>query len=97
MPRAYWVNTYSEIHDADKLAAYAKIAGPAVTAAGGKFIIRGVAAKAYEAGLVERTTVIEFASLDAAVAAHDSPEYQRALQALDGGVTRDMRIVEGLE
>ena len=97
MPKAYWVNTYRAIHDAEKLAAYAKIAGPAVTAAGGKFLIRGVAAKAYEAGVAERTTVIEFESLDVAIATHDSPEYQKALKALEGGVTRDMRIVEGLE
>lgn len=97
MPKAYWVNTYREIHDDEKLAAYAKIAGPAVTAAGGKFLIRGVAAKAYEAGIAERTTVVEFPSLEVAIATHDSPEYQKALQALEGGVTRDMRIVEGLE
>ena len=97
MPKAYWVSAYHEIHDEEKLAAYAKIAGPAVTAAGGRFLTRGVAAKAFEAGKLQRTTVIEFASLDQAIAAHETPEYQEALKALDGGVTRDLRIIEGVE
>lgn len=97
MAKGYWVTQYKEIHDADKMAAYAKIAGPVVAEHGGKFLTRGVATKAYEAGLVERTTVIEFPSVDAAIACHDSDGYQSALKALDGGVTRDMRVVEGVE
>ena len=97
MPKAYWVSSYQVIHDAEKLAAYAQIAGPAVKAAGGKFLTRGIAAKAYEAGILQRTTLVEFESLEAAIAAHDTPEYQRALAALDGGVTRDLRIVEGVD
>jgi len=96
MPKAYWVSAYHEIHDEEKLAAYAKIAGPAVLAAGGRFLTRGVAAKAFEAGKVQRTTVIEFDSLDQAIAAHETPEYKEALKALEGGVTRDLRIVEGV-
>jgi uncharacterized protein (DUF1330 family) len=97
MPKAYWVSVYQAVHDADKLAAYAKIAGPAVLDAGGRFVTRGVAAKAYEAGKTERTVVVEFASLEAAVAARETPAYQAALDALGDGVTRDFRIVEGAE
>ena len=97
MPKAYWVSSYQAIHDEEKLAAYAKIAGPAVMAAGGRFLSRGKAIKAFEAGKVERTTLVEFDSLDAAIAAHETPEYKRALKALEGGVTRDLRIVEGIE
>ena len=55
MAKAYWVSVYHAIHDQDKLAAYAKLAGPAVEAGGGKFIARGMAAKAYEAGMLQRT------------------------------------------
>jgi uncharacterized protein (DUF1330 family) len=97
MPKAYWVGSYQAIHDEEKLAAYAKIAGPAVMAAGGRFLSRGKATKAFEAGKIERTTLVEFDSLDAAIAAHETPEYKKALEALDGGVTRDFRIVEGIE
>ena len=96
MPKAYWVSCYREIRDPAKFAAYAKLAGPAIEAAGGRFLARTVADKAYESGQLERVVVIEFNSLEAAVAAHDSPAYQSALAALDGGVTRDFRIVRGV-
>lgn len=95
MPKAYWVSAYHAIHDEQKLAAYATLAGPAILAAGGRFLARGPAAKAYEAGILQRTVVIEFDSLAQAVACHDSAGYQAALRALDGGATRDLRIVEG--
>jgi uncharacterized protein (DUF1330 family) len=60
-------------------------------------LARGPAAKAYEAGVMERVVVIEFDSLAKAVATHDSPGYQAALKKLEGGaVKRDMRFVEAL-
>jgi uncharacterized protein (DUF1330 family) len=93
---AYWIATYQSVSDPDKLAAYAKLAGPAIEAGGGKFLARGNAAHAYEAGVKQRTVLIQFASVDAAVKAHDSPGYQAALKALAGGCVRDMRIVEGV-
>jgi len=95
MAKAYWITCYREIIDANKLAAYAKLAGPAIQAGGGRFLARGTATKAYEDGILERTVLIEFDSVEQAVAVHDSPEYQAALQALDGGVVRDLRIVSG--
>ena len=58
--------------------------------------MRGDPAKVYEAGLNMRTVVIEFPSVEAAIAAHDSPGYQAALKALGDGAERDLRIVEGL-
>ena len=96
MPKAYWITCYREISDPAKLAAYAKIGAPAIEAAGGRFIARGIAAHVFEAGLKERTVVIEFASVEAAIAAHNTPAYQEALKALDGGAIRDLRIVPGV-
>jgi uncharacterized protein (DUF1330 family) len=96
MAKAYWVATYRSISNPDALAAYAKIAGPAITASGGKFLVRGTPAKTYEAGLNQRTVVIEFDSVEAAVAAHDTPEYKAALEALGHGAERDIRILEGV-
>jgi uncharacterized protein (DUF1330 family) len=97
MAKAYWICFYRSISNPDALAAYAKLAGPAIQAAGGKFLARGGVAKTYEAGLNQRTVMIEFPSVDAAIKAHDSPGYQEALRALNNGAERDMRIVEGLE
>ena len=46
---------------------------------------------------IQRVVVIEFESVDKAVAAHDSAAYQEALKALGkDAVERDMRIVEGV-
>jgi uncharacterized protein (DUF1330 family) len=95
MAKAYWITCYREVLDPAKLAAYARLAGPAIEAGGGRFIARGVAAKAYEAGQLERTVVIEFDTIERAMAAHDSAGYQAALAALEGGAVRDVRIVPG--
>ena len=96
MAKAYWITCYREIIDPNKLAAYAKLAGPSIEAGGGRFLARAVATKAYEAGLMERTVLIEFDSIEKAVAVHESPAYQAALAALEGGVVRDLRIVPGV-
>ena len=97
MAKAYWVGSYREVHDADKLAAYAKLARPAIEAKGGKYLAVGNPSKVYENGLMQRIVILEFPSVEAAVAAHDCPQYQEALAALDGGADREIRIVEGLE
>jgi uncharacterized protein (DUF1330 family) len=98
MAKAYWITAYRSISNPDALAAYAKIAAPALTAAGGRFLARGTAAKAMEQGLMQRTVLIEFESVDKAVAAYNSPGYNEALVALGkNAAERDIRIVEGLE
>ena len=94
MAKAYWITCYREIKDPNKLQAYAKIAGPAIQAAGGKFLVRGSPAKTYEQGLMQRTVVTEWDSVAKAQAAHDSPGYQEALRALGDGAVRDVRVVE---
>lgn len=95
MAKAYWVSVYKAVHDNDKLAAYAKLAGPALTAAGGRFLARGLPAKIYEEGVEQRTVLLEFDSVAQAIAAHDSPGYQEALAALGDGASREIRILEG--
>ncbi|MGE5093947.1 MAG: DUF1330 domain-containing protein [Betaproteobacteria bacterium] len=98
MAKGYWIAFYRAVHDAEKLAAYAKLAAPAIQAAGGKFLARGTATQAYEGGVVQRTVVVEFPSVSQAVACHDGPAYQEALRALGkGSVDRELRIVEGVE
>jgi uncharacterized protein (DUF1330 family) len=96
MAKAYWVSTYRAVTNPEAMAAYAKLAGPALTAAGGRFLARGMPGQVYEAGLQQRTVLIEFDSVEAARAAHDSPAYKEALDALAGGAERDIRIVEGI-
>ncbi len=96
MPKTYWISTYRVINDADKLAAYAKLAGPAILAGGGRFLARGLPAMVYELGINQRTVLVEFDSVAQAMAAHDSPAYKAALDALGDGADREIRIVEGV-
>ena len=96
MAKAYWIACYRSISNPDALAAYAKLAGPSITAGGGRFLARGGTAKTYEAGINQRTVLIEFDSVAQAIAAHDSPAYAEALRALGNAVDRDIRIVQGL-
>jgi uncharacterized protein (DUF1330 family) len=97
MAKAYWVSCYRSITNPEALAAYAKMAGPALAAAGGRALARGVPAQVYEAGIKQRIVILEFDSVAAATAAHDSPEYQAALKVFANAGERDFRIVEGLE
>jgi uncharacterized protein (DUF1330 family) len=97
MPKAYWISTYRSISDPAKLAAYAALAGPALQAAGGRFLARGMPAKVYEAAVNQRAVLLEFDSVAQATAAHDSPAYQEALAALGEGAERDIRIIEAIE
>ena len=96
MAKAYWIAFYRSIKKPQQLAAYAKLAGPAIQAAGGKFLVRGNPAKVYEAGLDQRVVAIEFDSVQQAVAAHDSPAYQEALEVLGDAAEREIRIAEGV-
>jgi uncharacterized protein (DUF1330 family) len=96
MAKAYWVACYRSISNPDALAAYAKLAAPAIQAAGGRFLARGNPSKVYENGVNQRIVIIEFDSVDKAVAAHDSDGYQTALKALGSGADREIRIVEGV-
>ena len=97
MPKAYWVTCYRSISDPQKLAAYAKLAPVATAPFGGRYIARGTAGAAFEAGQKERIVIAEFPSFDQAVAAYNSPAYREALKVLGNGAVRDIRIVEAAE
>ncbi len=96
MPTGYWVSAYRTISDPEKLAAYNKLAAPAVKAGGGRTLVRGGRSVAHDVGLAERTVLVEFDSSEQAVTAHESAAYREALVALSDGVERDLRIVEGI-
>ena len=97
MPKAYWITAYRAIKDDAKLKAYAALAPQATTPFGARYLCRGNPQAVYEAGEKERIVVTEFPSLAQAIAAHDSPAYRKALDALGDGAVRDIRIIEGVE
>ena len=96
MAKGYWVSAYRSVSDTEKLAAYAKLAGPAITGGGGHFLARGEPVAVYEHGLKQRTVIIEFESVTQAIATHDSPAYQEAVRVLGDGAVREIRIIEGV-
>ena len=95
MPKGYWITLYRSISNPEALAAYGKLAGPAIAAGGGRIVVRGLPAKTYEAGLSQRTVVIEFDSMGKAIATFESAEYKAARKLLEGAAERDIRMVEG--
>jgi uncharacterized protein (DUF1330 family) len=97
MPKAYTVVSYHSISDPQKLAAYAKLAPAATAPFGARYLARGTAAAAFEAGIKDRTVIAEFPSVHQAIAAYECAAYKEALKALGDGAVRDVRIVEGLE
>lgn len=97
MAKGYWVSAYRAILDPEKLAAYNKLAAPAVQTGGGRVLSRDGQVVAHEAGIAQRTILIEFDSFERALATYESEAYQKALLALSDGVERDFRIIEGLD
>ena len=97
MKKGYWIVAYRSVTDEATLREYAKLADPVVRANDGKHLVRTADVKTAEAGLKQRTTVIEFESLQKAIATHDSDAYQHALKVLGSAAERDFRIVEGLD
>jgi uncharacterized protein (DUF1330 family) len=96
MAKGYWITFYRSVSNPTALAEYAKLAGPPLQTAGGRFLSRGTAVKTYEQGLKQRAVVIEFDSVEKAIATYESPAYQSALKVLEGSVERDVRILEGV-
>ena len=96
MAKGYWVTFYRSVSNPAALTEYAKLAGPPIETGGGRFIARTVASKAYEGGLKERVVVIEFDSVEKAIATIESAEYRAAQKLLEGAVEREVRIVEGV-
>jgi uncharacterized protein (DUF1330 family) len=98
MAKAYWIATYRSIADPDAQASYGKLAFAAIQAAGGRFLARGLPSATKELGMMERTVLVAFDSVEQALAAYDSPAYREARAVLgEDNAQRDIRIIEALE
>ncbi len=97
MAKGYWIITFRSVTDPAKLSAYVALAAPVLAAAGVRFVVRGMPAKVYEAGVQERTVVIEFESVAQAIAVYESADYQQSVEALAGGAEREVRVIEGFD
>ena len=96
MSKGYWVVAYRSVSNESAVSSYASLAVPVITSFGGHVLTTSAKRqKPYEAGLAQRTVVVEFDSYETAVAARHSEAYTKALRALGFGALRDFRIVEG--
>lgn len=93
--RGYWVVCYKSVSNPAAISEYAKLAGTALEALGGRVIVRGMPAETHEAGVNQSVVVVEFENLEKAIAAYDSDLYRPALKVFDNAAERDFRIVEG--
>ncbi|SMH58292.1 DUF1330 domain-containing protein [Maritimibacter sp. HL-12] len=90
---ALWI-AHVTVTDAEAYGRYAELAGPAIAKHGGEFIARGGRYVQLEGRDRPRNVVARFASLEAAQACYESPEYQAALDHARGASERDLVIVE---
>ena len=97
MAKAYWIARVN-VTDPQAYAGYMALGPAALIANGGKLLSRGGRSVALEGPEpFERTVVIEFSSMEAALACHASPEYSAARAAREGAAEVEIVIVEGLE
>jgi uncharacterized protein (DUF1330 family) len=89
------VVSYKSVSDPAAVSEYMKLAGTALEVLGGRVILGAKPAKVHEAGTEQTVVVVEFDSLEKALAAYESELYKPALKALGKGAERDFRIVEG--
>lgn len=95
MASGYWIAIYHSVSDPPALARYAEAATPVLLAHGARFLARGRPNRVFEGGADERCVVIEFPSVEQAVAAYESAEYQAVLAIMRDSVRREVRIVAG--
>jgi len=96
MGKVYTVVLYRTITDDAARAAYTELAGPAIAAAGGRVIARGMPLAVEEQGLNQRSLIIEWDSLEQAVGIYEDPAYKLALEKLGSTAERDIRILEAV-
>jgi uncharacterized protein (DUF1330 family) len=75
---AAYIIYQADVHDPEQYAKYIAEAGPAVTAAGGSYLVRGGDIEVLEGEApVGRTVLIRFPTMEQAVTFFRGPEYSR--------------------
>ena len=95
MNKGYWIIAWKSVSDPSAVERYMPPATAAIAGNGGRIVAAGVPAKTYESGLPSRLVIVEFESLQAAISAYESADYQASISHLLGAAERDVRIIEG--
>jgi uncharacterized protein (DUF1330 family) len=95
MPKAYWIARV-DVNDPETYKKYVETGKPAFERYNAKFLARGGRSEALEGNNRARNVLIEFASMDDALACYNSPEYTAARAIRQAVSEGDWILVEGV-
>ena len=95
MPKGYWIARV-DVKNPDAYKKYVEGTAVAFEKYGARFLARGGRIQTLEGVSRARNVIIEFDSLELAVACYESPEYQRAKAFRDGAAEAEIIVVEGV-
>jgi uncharacterized protein (DUF1330 family) len=95
MPKAYWIARV-DVHDPEMYKKYVEANAPAFARYNAKFLARGGKSEVLEGPGRGRNVVIEFASMEDALACYHSPEYSKAKEFRLKASTGEFVLVEGI-
>jgi uncharacterized protein (DUF1330 family) len=94
MPKAYWIARV-DVHDPETYKSYVETGKPAFARYNAKFLARGGKTEVLEGVARARNVVIEFASMEDALACYHSPEYTAARKIRQTVSEGEFILVEG--
>jgi uncharacterized protein (DUF1330 family) len=84
------------VQDPETYKLYVEKVGPILERYNAKFLVRGGRAEVKEGAARSRNVIIEFQSMDDAIACYNSPEYTAARAIRQKASTADFILVEGV-
>jgi uncharacterized protein (DUF1330 family) len=94
MPKTYWIARV-DVNDPETYKKYVETGKPAFERYNAKFLARGGRTEALEGKNRARNVLIEFASMEDALACYNSPEYTAARAIRQAVSEGDWILVEG--
>ena len=96
MPKTYWIARI-DVDDAETYKTYVATGKPAFERYNAKFLARGGKTEVLEGKARARNVIIEFASMEDALACYNSPEYTRLVAIRSPHAEADFLIIEGYD
>lgn len=96
MAKGYWI-ARMDVRDVERYKGYVSGAASAFEKHGAKFLVRGGEAHDLEGPGRARNVVIEFPSIEAALACYNEPAYQTAKDIRQSVADGELIIVEGFD
>ena len=95
MAKAYLI-AHIRVHDKEKFAEFAAVAGPTIAQYGGRVLAKGPNADHREGDLRGTVMLIEFDTMDAAKTFYESDEYTAAKAIREMAAKTDLLLIEGI-